>query len=213
MSYEKYQETVNVAEQHFNHWFLAMGILFVCVLVILLLCVVFSDFALEIMGKAIIVMLALCVFVLFFTRFQVMETIQEAKHDLESSQSKEWQIKEKGDLASLGTAKDTVMNGAFFLGIGQISSKQEPYYAFAKQTKRGLQVKRTDEEFRDIAFSDIYIQEKVTESPHYVLEVYTYSDKRVEAALSSPYKDDKERLTFVVPEKTVKRDFNVDAAK
>lgn len=213
MSYEKYQETVQAADQHYNDWFLIVSILFVCVLVILLLCVIFSDFALETMGKAICVTFALGVVILAFTAFQVMETKKEARHDLEFSQSREWQIKEKGDLASLGTSKDTVMNGAFFLGIGQISSKQEPYYAFAKQTKRGLQVKRTDEEFRDIAFSDIYIQEKVTESPHYVLEVYKYSDKRVEDALASPYKDEKERLTFVVPEKTVTRDFNVNAAK
>ncbi|MBC1373796.1 hypothetical protein HB847_15700 [Listeria booriae] len=189
-----------------------MSILFSFILVVSVVLVLFSDFTLEKMAKGILVMFVLSVAFLATIAFQVMEIKKEARHDLEASQSREWQIKEKGDLASLGTAKDNVMNGAFFLGIGQISSKQEPYYAFAKQTKRGLQVKRTDEEFRDIAFSDIYIQEKVTESPHYVLEVYTYSDKRVEDVLASPYHDEKERLTFVVPEKTVKRDFNVDAA-
>lgn len=211
MSYEKYMDTVQATEQHFNHWFLIMGILFACVLVLSLICAVFSDFPLEVMGKVIVATFMLCFVLLAFIGFQGMVTNQAAEHDLEDSQSRTWQIKEKGDLASLGTAKDTVMNGAFFLGIGQISSTQEPYYAFAKKTDRGLQVKRTDEEFRDIDFSDIYIQEKETESPHYILEVYRYSDTRVEKVLGGYSK--KERLTFVVPEKTVKRDFNVDAAK
>ncbi|MBC1618046.1 hypothetical protein HB904_17860 [Listeria booriae] len=213
MSYENYIEAVNVAEKHFQKWAVSLIIGFI-IIAIAFLCIAISS-------KMPFFKITLNVLVFIFAVFMVPYCLHyahymiekiEARNTLATSQSKEWQVKEKGDLASLGNTTDTVMSGVFFLGIGKVSSNQERYYAFAKKTEHGIQIKRTDEAFEDILFSDIYIQEKAAESPHYVLEVDRYKDKRVEKVLGS-YRNEKRRLTFIVPEKTIKQDFQVDATK
>ncbi|MBC1333469.1 hypothetical protein [Listeria booriae] len=214
MSYEKYIEVVDLAEKHLNTWFFWMGILTV-IMVILILVIAFSSkmpFS-QVTLPVLFVTVLMFMVPLFLQYFNYVSAKNEASNTLAASQSREWQVKEKGDLASLGNASDTVMSGVFFLGIGKVSSKQESYYAFAKKTDQGIQVKRTDEAFKTIRFSDIYIQEKAAESPHYALEVYRYKDKRVEKVIGSSPDDEKSRLIFVVPEKTVQQDFHVDATK
>ncbi|MBC1937801.1 hypothetical protein HCA69_15635 [Listeria grandensis] len=214
MSYEKYIEVVDAAEKHLNTWIFWTNILFV-IMVILILIIAFSaKISFRQVTLPILIVTALTFMGPWFLQyFNYVNAKMEASNTLAASQSREWQVKEKGNLASLGNTSDTVMSGVFFLGIGKVSSKQESYYAFAKKTEQGIQVKRTDEVFKNIRFSDIYIQEKAAESPHYALEVYRYKDKRVENVIGSSPDDEKSRLISVVPEKTVQQDFHVDATK
>ncbi|MCD2208604.1 hypothetical protein [Listeria booriae] len=214
MSYEAYIEAVNVAEKQLNTWFYWLSIAF-----IIMACITFYFFvSTRISFSKFIVPVLMLIFLMCMVPYCLQYVVYvsakiEASDKLAESQVREWQVKEKGDLVSLGNASDTTMSGVFFLGIGKVSSEQVNYYAFAQKTDQGIQVRRTNEAFKNIRFSDIYIQEKASESPHYALEVYRYKDKRVEKVIGSSPKDEKYRLIFVVPQKTVQQDFHVDVTK
>lgn len=131
--------------------------------------------------------------------------------ELRNEAQKEWTIEKKQIIVNLGTENASKLKGTFFLGSGSISSNNEKYYVFAVKSQQGVQLKQTDKQFKDIAFSDIYIQEKAVEKPYYLLEKMKYKDKRVAEILnkSSFFEDEKERLTFVVPPNTIKSIFDI----
>ncbi|MBC1490949.1 hypothetical protein HCI99_04795 [Listeria booriae] len=131
--------------------------------------------------------------------------------ELRNTQQKEWFTEKKQTIVNLETDKSSKVKGTFFLGSGNISSDNEKFYVFAVKSQQGVQLKQTDEQFKDIKFSDIYIQEKAVEKPYYLLEKRRYKDKRVAKILNESIfiELEKERLTFVVPPNTIKSNFGI----